>query len=551
MKIMFFLVKRAPASVLIVCIFSILSGISSAALVGLINDSLSDFNEDSVPAVAYFIGLLLGVFMLQMASEYMALRLSLGATEQFRKDLVSKITKSPLRNLEQIGSDRLFASLTRDVAVLVSALSNSPVFVANVSIVLASLVYLAYVSSLLFLYVSCMLVVGVVAYLAIGSKSKSRFLEARNKEDVLFRHFFSITNGVKELKLDSNRCNEFVNDVYQNISSQKGSFVKAHSMYILGGNVNSLFVFAALGVLLFAGPDVSKDVLVSSVIIVLYVMGPLNGAVHMYPLYVEGFASYNMIQRLGHELDEEEVMGSFQSEEAWDSIVLENVGFNYSGESSGVNGFSVGPFNIEISKGNITYIVGGNGSGKTTLVKILAGLYPPNSGHLRIGNVEITNQNRQWYRSMFAAVFSDYCLFDKSTVLKEKLDEAEVLLARFKLSDKVSIDDGMFSTTSLSQGQRKRLALLISILEDKDIYLYDEWAAEQDPLFREFFYTQLLPEMKRNGKTIIVVTHDDRYYQEADAIYKLEYGIVVKDLDQSGFAEVFSRRESDEFLPST
>ena len=90
--------------------------------------------------------------------------------------------------------------------------------------------------------------------------------------------------------------------------------------------------------------------------------------------------------------------------------------------------------------------------------------------------------------------------------------------------------DGVFSTTRLSRGQRKRLALVTAYLEDRPIYLFDEWAADQDPLFRRVFYQRLLPELKRRGKTVVAVTHDDRYFDAADQLIKLEEGKVVKTL---------------------
>ncbi|MFD1905689.1 ATP-binding cassette domain-containing protein [Paenibacillus rhizoplanae] len=68
-----------------------------------------------------------------------------------------------------------------------------------------------------------------------------------------------------------------------------------------------------------------------------------------------------------------------------------------------------------------------------------------------------------------------------------KQDEIDRYLKMLDLDGKVSIDNGRFSTLKLSGGQRKRLALLICYLEDRPIYLFDEWAADQDPEFRKFF----------------------------------------------------------------
>jgi putative ATP-binding cassette transporter len=68
---------------------------------------------------------------------------------------------------------------------------------------------------------------------------------------------------------------------------------------------------------------------------------------------------------------------------------------------------------------------------------------------------------------------------------------------------------------------------MAAYLEDRPVYLFDEWAADQDPLFKEMFYREFLPELKSRGKTVIVITHDDRYFPVADRIIKLENGQVT------------------------
>jgi putative ATP-binding cassette transporter len=100
-------------------------------------------------------------------------------------------------------------------------------------------------------------------------------------------------------------------------------------------------------------------------------------------------------------------------------------------------------------------------------------------------------------------------------------------LRLLQLEDKVQIEAGRFSTLSLSDGQRKRLALLVCFLEDKDIYLFDEWAADQDPLFKEIFYYRILADLKRENKVVVVISHDERYFQVADKVLVMEHGRLV------------------------
>jgi len=177
------------------------------------------------------------------------------------------------------------------------------------------------------------------------------------------------------------------------------------------------------------------------------------------------------------------------------------------------------------------FVIGGNGSGKTTFAKLLLGLYAPEEGAIRLNGQEITDEVRDSYRQLFSAVHADFYLFETLLGLESaELDAtAREYLEQLHLSDKLQVKDNVLSTTELSQGQRKRLALLTAYLEDRLIYVFDEWAADQDPLFKEVFYHQLLPDLKARGKTVIVISHDDRFYHVGDRVIKLENGQVVSD----------------------
>jgi putative pyoverdin transport system ATP-binding/permease protein len=201
-------------------------------------------------------------------------------------------------------------------------------------------------------------------------------------------------------------------------------------------------------------------------------------------------------------------------------------------------GFLLGPIDLTIYAGEVTFIVGGNGSGKSTLAKVMAGLYPPQAGEIYIDDVCVTERNREWYREHFSSVFHDFYLFEECLGFdRANLDrEVEDYLRQLQLDRKVSVNNGVLSTIDLSQGQRKRLALLVSYLEDRPIYLFDEWASDQEPLFRDLFYKQILTKLKERGKAVIVITHDDRYFHLADRLIKLNYGRIEensKDLDRS------------------
>ncbi|WP_446222291.1 ATP-binding cassette domain-containing protein [Nocardia sp. IBHARD005] len=192
-------------------------------------------------------------------------------------------------------------------------------------------------------------------------------------------------------------------------------------------------------------------------------------------------------------------------------------------------GFRLGPIDLVFEPGQITFIVGGNGSGKSTLAKLITGLYVPRSGSLSLNGERIDHDNIEWYRQNSSAVFTDFHLFEDYLGFDRPGIDAEVqrYLDELQIAHKVTVQDGRLSTVDLSQGQRKRLALLTALLEDRQIYVFDEWAADQEPRFRDVFYHEILTDLKRRGKTVIVITHDDRYFDCADQLVKLDLGLVA------------------------
>ena len=207
-------------------------------------------------------------------------------------------------------------------------------------------------------------------------------------------------------------------------------------------------------------------------------------------------------------------VGAAEPRKRFDKIEFRNVEFSYIDKWSEAV-FHVGPLDFTLRSGDLVFITGGNGSGKSTFLKLLSGLYEPDSGQILLDGVPVGDHNRDRYRALIAAIFVDYHLFTRLYGIAEP-DPAEVdrLLSQFRLLDKTRLTGGEFSTLDLSGGQRKRIALIVSLLEDRPILLLDEWTADQDPDFRRKFYDELLPELKRAGKTVVVITHDDRYLDE-------------------------------------
>ncbi len=275
--------------------------------------------------------------------------------------------------------------------------------------------------------------------------------------------------------------------------------------------------------------DIGSKTLTGYVVGLLYVMNPVWSVLEAWSIFAQARISLQKVHDLGLSLEgagggRGETVGP-AAECAWERLELNGVTFAYPADSEG-RAFMLGPLDFTLKKGELLFVMGGNGSGKSTFMKVLTGLYGLQEGAIRLDGQRITEENREWYCRHFSAVFTDFYLFDTLLGLHGPGldDRAGRHLVDLELDAKVQISAGAFSTTALSQGQRKRLALLTAFIEDRSIYVFDEWAADQDPHYRRIFYERLLPELQDRGKTIVVISHDDRYYHLGDRVVKLEDG---------------------------
>jgi putative ATP-binding cassette transporter len=328
--------------------------------------------------------------------------------------------------------------------------------------------------------------------------------------------------------------------------------VAGQNLYTAAASWGQVLVFIVIGLILFVLPSMhslDRALLTGYALTLLYLMTPLQVIMNNLPQLTRANVALNKVNELGFSLASQ---GSEQAEEGhsqtdtWTKLQLNSVTHRYrrDGETSD---FVLGPLDLTFKHGEMVFIIGGNGSGKTTFVKLLTGLYAPESGAVYLNDEPIGPDNREAYRRHFSAVFSDFYLFETMLGLVDNgLDQrASEYLQRLKLAHKVQIEKGKLSTTDLSQGQRKRLALLTAFLEDRPIYVFDEWAADQDPYFKDFFYVQLLPELTARHKTVFVITHDDRYYHLAERIITLDNGQVTSDAAREALIPSSENRADD------
>jgi putative ATP-binding cassette transporter len=295
-------------------------------------------------------------------------------------------------------------------------------------------------------------------------------------------------------------------------------------LWIVDAAIGALF-FTVIGILLVAGQrfGIGAEAVTGAVLVLLFVKGPIEQIVSVLPQLDQARTSFRRIAAISAGLDVAEqlpVQGT-AAEQHWNEIELRGARYAFPG---GAKAFTLGPVDLRIRRGETVFIVGENGSGKTTLIKLLLGLYSPDAGALLLDGRPVSADGVDDYRQMFSAVFSDYFLFDDLPPGAGSFSRAAAVLDRFAIAHKVRFDGATFATTELSGGERKRLALVQVLLEDRPIMMFDEWAADQDPGFRRAFYMEILPELKRRKKTLIVVSHDDRYFDAADRLIRLNDG---------------------------
>jgi putative pyoverdin transport system ATP-binding/permease protein len=535
MSLIGFLLRASWKIVAIAAFAGFLSGACSALLIALINYTVSgaaDGAYSTVQLLQTFVGLTIASLLSSFLSRVLLVSLSQTAIYRLRLRLSQWILACPLRHLEELGANRLLATLTDDVQSISNVVFAIPFLCIDLTLILGCLVYLGWLSWTVLLVTVLFLVLAIAAIQVLLNRSARLLTLAREEQDRLFKHFRAITDGIKELKLHRDRRDSFVTQELEvSAQSSRNYRVKSLTILAIASSLGELLFFAILGLLVFGLPLVTAmtpAVLSGYVLTLTYVIRPIQNILEVLPGLSQAGIALRKIDRLGLALASrsEILTASEQRPAEFKSIQLCQVTHTYAKEE---DSFTLGAIDLVLHPGELVFIVGGNGSGKSTLAKLITGLYRPEAGEIYLDGNAVTDENQEDYRQLFATVFSDFFLFEKLMGIRlQDLDaEAFKYLQQLHLDQKVTVNSGVLSTIDLSQGQRKRLALLTAYLEDRPVYLFDEWAADQDPFFREVFYQQILPDLRQRGKLVLVISHDDRYFQMGDRIIKLDYGKLV------------------------
>jgi len=512
--------------------FSMIAAFGSAMSIFIIKQAIP--NDDKSKYLLYFfIGMLIYVCFSRY-SNYKIIRLVSGNVCKRRVELADKILHAQYDKLSNINESELYSCFNNDTEVLSEMASATLTVIMNMLTVVFCFLYLGLINFKAMLLTIVFVVLAASVYYAISSLAGPIFAKNRDLQVNFYGFIDQLLKGIKELYISEKKREEFHKDFTECCESYKDSKIISEYKVTDAGIAGTLMITFLLASIVFIFPHLVKSmnagVIASFFLIFMYIVGPINTMLQLLPTFLRMKISNQKINNLLSEVGvarrenmTEAVAGQKEDMKKDFTIMLSNVKYRYKNENE--RNFCIHNINACFNSGEITFIIGGNGSGKSTVGKLMAGLYQQDEGKVLYNGKEIDDIQLS---KKIATIFTDNYIFQKlyGIDVNQKQERIDELAKMLKIQDVVSIVDGRLSTLKLSSGQRKRVALLVSLLEDKEIYLFDEWAAEQDPEFRDYFYKEILVQLKKNGKCVIVISHDDRYFGIADKILKLDNGTI-------------------------
>ena len=533
------LLAQSRHTMALAIVASALSAVAGVMIIGGVNYTLENGFESLTLAVFAYLAMVAILFLSGVWSQSLLVGLGHKMVYQLRLQLVKRILNTSLERQEQLGGPALYNVLTRDVTMVANATKQLPVSLYNGLLLLAGISYLAWLSPVLFLCTVLLVALGVWGDFKLVGRIKKMMADVRRYDEGLFEQYEAVIEGRNELGLSQPRRQHlFEHRVEPAAKGAMNTAIKADLLWAINLNWTTVLVFSLIGLVFFLGmtlESITQDVVVVYVLTTMFLRTPIAMILEAIPAVLRGTVALKAIDKLNlAEAELSDEASETVQDIPFESLQLEAACYQYP-QQDDETGFELGPVDFQLKRGELVFLIGGNGSGKSTLAKLLTGLYLPTGGSVLFNGATVNQDNVASYRACFSTIFPNFFLFDDvlggkgsepSDASSERFFDTRVehYLKRLAIDHKASIENGRLSTTSLSQGQRKRLALLLTYMEDRPVLLLDEWAADQDPVFRDVFYREILPELKAAGKTIIVISHDDRYFDAADRLYKLDRG---------------------------
>jgi cyclic peptide transporter len=492
---------------------------------------------------AVYVSLVLAALLVSKFFQTYIVKLTLDVQYDFELSILRKLLKASYEAFNRTGAEKIYTAIS-DTRIL-SQVPESFINILNASIIVVCGVgYLFWISPTGGTAILLVMLMLLAFYLIRNRGIEKDLNRLRDLHNDYHRYVMDLLDGFREVRMSTIRSknifDRFLNENRRNCKT----IDKETSVRYLNNELTGNFSwYIIIGLTLFVLPRITGMELVqvtSFILTILYIMGPVATLITFIPFYTRIKIAVSRVFELDSELDITHQHHTYDNDnssvstytEPFQNVKFNKVTYKYFDEQKREE-FTIGPLDLEINAGEVVFVTGGNGSGKSTFINLLTGICRPTSGDIFLNDIRITGENAAYYRNQVSAIFTNNHLFSENYDDFPITSDNELLLQHVEwmmLSDVVKIDDHKKTiSTKLSKGQQKRLALIYSLFENKQLVVLDEWAAEQDPEFRRFFYHDVVSKLKENGKTVVAVTHDDHYFDTADRVLKFDYGRVVSD----------------------
>ncbi|MDS0888481.1 multidrug ABC transporter permease/ATP-binding protein [Raoultella ornithinolytica] len=504
---------------------SLLSAALGIGLIAFINLRLMTVVDTSLAVLPEFLGLLLLLMVVTLGSQLALTTLGHHFVFRLRGEFIKRILDTQIEKVEKIGSASLLAGLTSDIRNITIAFVRLPELVQGIILTFGSAAYLAWLSGKMMMVTALWMALTIWGGFVLVARVYRHMATLRETEDKLYHDYQTVLEGRKELTLNRERAEYVFNQIYlPDAREYRHHIIRADTFHLSAVNWSNIMMLGAIGLVFWMANSLgwaNTAVAATYSLTLLFLRTPLLSAVGALPTLLSAQVAFNKLNTFSLA----PYRADFPQPEPhphWQTLELRDVCFHYPD-----NSFAVGPINLTLQRGELVFLIGGNGSGKSTLAMLLTGLYQPASGQILLDGQPLAADKPEDYRKLFSAVFTDVWLFDRLLGPDGKAADSALVdqwMAYLKMTHKLQLDNGRIVDLKLSKGQKKRVALLLALAEERDIILLDEWAADQDPHFRREFYQQLLPLLQQMGKTVFAISHDDHYFQHADRLLEMRSG---------------------------
>ncbi|MCH8495991.1 MAG: cyclic peptide export ABC transporter [Balneolales bacterium] len=529
------LLRQGSASYLILALFTgVLSGLSLTFLVQMIHRALTSEAPDPVRFIGFYMLVWAAYLLCTTISTITTSGLAHKALYQLREWVTDRVLNVSFRATEGRSSE-YFPILTEDIQIISNTIYRIPAMTTAFATILGCIGYMFYLSWQLTSRILIAFVIVYITMTAFGRRAQHYSRLARTQYDKIYHFFEDLVYGLKELKLNPVLRKHYRETLFPPLIRDHQQF-KLRENVLFNFSIRSIEIlfFPVLGVLvysIFVYGLATTDAFTGVLTVMLFMLSPLSNVANFVSEYKAMQVSLHRVNGM-----ETQINSNTESKRPQEKIQgiqpdrpileLENIRLTYK-RDDGEPHFMMGPLNVQIPDGKITFIVGENGSGKSTLAKVLTGLYAPDTGKIRYKGVAIEPHHLEDYRSRFSSVFSDFHLFRELPPAAYDVEALPRWLKVMDLSDKVEISGNNLRHRKLSQGQRERLAFAIACSYTSEIMLLDEIASNQDAEFKKRIYNEILPELRNEGKTIIAISHDDRFFDKADNLIHFRNGNIL------------------------